>query len=152
MSKRLNFDDLGVQVIDAEIIAPDGKTVTIGVKTLSEVEVDEINASVAEPAVPTRQKLTKTGYVEEKFPEDPEYIKKVRAAGRERMYRVLAAGLDMDIPGTTLAEKSQALQTKKVASWIVIQAMTKINEALGINPEEVKRRAEAFQSAAESDS
>jgi hypothetical protein len=66
--------------------------------------------------------------------------------GRERMYRLLAAGLVMNIPGETLAEKAKALQEKKMPAWILSAAIKRINEALGLDANEVAQRVETFQS------
>lgn len=147
-ARRLVFGDLGPKFMTFTVKSPEGEDFELRIKTMTEADVNEVNAGVDDPQPPTVDKFVskEKGYVKEKNFEDPDYVKKNRDAGRLRMYRLLAAAVDLEIPGDTLEAKAKALQDNGVPAWLLARSVDLINRSLGLNIEEVQQRAESFQS------
>ena len=148
MAKRLVMSDLGPKFMTFPVISPEGEEFDLRIKTMTEADVNAVNAGVDEPQPPVKDKFIskERGYEKIKDFEDADYKKKSSEAGRQRMYRLLAASVDLDIPGDTLEAKSKALQENGVPAWVLAKAVDLINRSLGLNTEEIAKRSESFQS------
>lgn len=150
MAKRLVFGDMGPKYSTYPVTGPDNVEYEVRIKIMTEQEVNAVNAGVDEPKPPMvmvpKGGNPKNGYEEKANLEDPEYVKKSREANRQRMYRLLASAVDLDVPGDTIEAKSQALQTNGVPAWLLAKCVDIINQSLGLNTAEVMARAESFQS------
>lgn len=147
MAKRLVFGDLGPKFMLFKVVSPEGEEYELKIKTMTEADVNAVNAGVDDPQPPMIDKFIskEKGYVKEKNWEDPDYVKKNREAGRQRMYRLLASAVDLEIPGDTIEAKSQALQEGGVPAWLLAKCVDIINRSLGLNTEEVQKRVETFR-------
>jgi len=146
--KKLTFEDMGPEFMTFPVTGPDNEQYELRIKTMTEGEVNAVNAGVDEPQPPIKERFIskEKGYVKEKDETDPEYIKRRSEAGRLRMYRLMAAAVDLGIPGDTIEAKAKALQEKGVPAWILTASVGLINQSLGLDAGEIQRRVEAFQS------
>lgn len=149
VARRLVFGDLGPKYMTFVIQSPEGDDYELRVKTMTEADVNAVNDGVDDPQPPVRERFISKdkGYVKEKDFEDADYKKKSQEAGRLRMYRLIAAAIDLEVPGDTLEAKAKALQENGIPAWLLARAVNIINQSLGLNTEEIARRAESFQSS-----
>ena len=143
--KRLTFADLSDKKVYTVVITdPNGEPWEVGLKALSQEEFLQITDSVPEPQPPM-------AYVKGGRPvpltDDPAYKKAVLDMNRERTYRWVAASLDFDIPGATLADKAKALRDGGPASWIMAQVVERVQRVMGLTETAITEREDSFQPA-----
>lgn len=140
---RLTMADFEPRTVECEIVSPFGETMAVGVKVLSDTEFDAIMKSLPDPEPPKLFSKQQQKFVPQL--DDPGYKAAVTETGRERTYRLLAATLDLDIPGDTFAEKAKHLRQKGIPSWLLMRLANTVYRMMGLEPAEVEQRAEVFQ-------
>lgn len=90
-------------------VEDNGEILTFPMRLLSHFEHLEIGYEVPNPAPPIMG-INPTTRLPQPDRNDPTYLVNMQRAETERNYRRLAASLDIEIPGDTLAEKADALK------------------------------------------
>lgn len=138
-----SLDDLGGALIDVTVKRPNGQTVAVQLRELSEGEVWDIRRATRWPKPPPLS-ASKTGIVYNY--EDEGYLAGVEDANRRFVQRLLLAGLALAVPGETEDERLATLQAK-VGQYVYAQLIEAAQRINVITPEEIARVAETFRRA-----
>lgn len=142
--------DLGEVRTAVALKRPDGRTVTVLMRTLSEQEMWELRQAMRPPEPPFElgrwdgpdRPVTK------KFNrEDATYVKRAEEHGRRFSRILLARALVMDIPGATTDDERAAALERNLGAWASTQLTAQMNRMLGIADEEVDAAADTFPAA-----
>ena len=141
------LDDLSDVIVEATIPRPDGKMITVRLKTLSGEQVWEVRRAIKWPKPPVKDYRKTGGEVLPIYDyEDATYVAAQEDASRELGYRHLLLSLQIDIPGETFEEKLEALRTR-LGQWALNSLLSVSNRLHYPNPEEVNAIALSFQPA-----
>lgn len=125
-----SLDDIADVTVTINLKRPDGKTVAVQLRALSEGDIWQIRRSVKWPKPPVKDFKKVGGDVITEYDYlNDDYQEGVRAADRDLMRRILVASLMLDIPGETVDEKCATLE-KRLGQWafnILNDAVNKLN-------------------------
>lgn len=102
--KITSFADFEPQDVDVQINLPDERQLIVPMRIPSYAELMEVNRAVADPKPPISgiDPTTKRPLVDYN---DPGYQRSVQDAYTERMFRLIAQSVRIDLPGDSQAEK-----------------------------------------------
>lgn len=143
------LDDLGEVRTPVTLRRPDGKAVTVLMRTISDQEAWEIRQGLKPPEPP--YELGRWDGpdkpVSKRFNrEDAAYVKKSEEFSRRFSRVLMARALVMDIPGATTDEERASALEKRLGAWAANQLTAQMNRMLGIGDAEVDAAADSFQS------
>lgn len=146
MTKRAtSLSELGEVVVDVEVQRPDGVTLAVPLRTLTEAKMREIRASVTWPTPPTVDFKKVGGEVVPILDRnDPAYLAADREADARLSYKALLAALVLDIPGETEEAKLAALRDG-LGAYAFAVLLTAVNRINIISAEEIAQVARSFQ-------
>lgn len=142
--KAQSLSDFSTYKFEVVIELPEGEGITVVLRTLSLWEWEQIGLQVVDPPPPMY------GVDKEGRPifneQDQGYLAVKTTNYLERQLRRLAAALEMDIPGETLAEKAEALRGMNNA--IMRQLLGTLTATAFGGSARIQQRADAFHPAA----
>ena len=139
-----SLDDLGAVPVTITIPRPDGKSVDVRLRALSEQEIWDIRKSIVWPKAPIIN-VSKDGRETYDF-NNESYLAAFDEASRLQAHKMLLKTLSFPIPGETEAEQIEALQKRmgQYAFTILIRAVNEINI---VKEETLALVANSFRSA-----
>lgn len=138
----MSLDDLGTAQVDVPIARPDGSTVVVALRPLSEGEVFALRRGITWPTPPVKD-MTKSGPVYDYSA--PSYLDAMREANRRLTYLVLLAMLPFDVAGDDADAKLETLRSK-LGQYAYIQLAQAASRLNSIGDEEIAETARAFRS------
>lgn len=147
-----SLSDLGEIRTDVKLMRPDGRVLTVPMRTLSEQEVWEVQNTVKMPEAPFTlgrfdgpDKPPRKQYDYE----NPQYRAAVDERNRRIMRLLMVRTLLIPIEGDTDDAKADTL-LKTLGAWSERQLLTQMNILLGISDPEVVARADTFHTQGDS--
>lgn len=143
----LTLADLGNIDLLVTLVRPDGRSVDLALRTLSEEEIFQIRRRVSFPTAPLRKfaKLVDDPSQVVAVPDagDAAFVKANDEAARRFNYLLILHSLTVDIPGTTDDERIANLQAS-LGNWAYSQLIAHITKSAGFTKAEVQAAADTF--------
>lgn len=139
--RATSLDDLGTAPVDVPIMRPDGSTVVIALRPLSEGDVFALRRGITWPAPPIKD-MTKTGPVYDYGAQS--YLDAMREANRRLSYLVLLGMLPFAVAGETDDDRLETLRSK-LGQYAYIQLAQAAGRLNSIGDEEIAQTARSFR-------
>lgn len=143
-----NLDDLGEVFVTVDVVRPDGVTVGVPMRSISEQEIWQVRQSIKQPVAPMEPKKTADGKFEEvritSGPLFDAYRAEQEKANRQQNYRLLLRCVAFPVEGNSDDERQKTLETK-LGAYAFNQLLAHMLKMAGISEPEVVATAGSFQ-------
>jgi hypothetical protein len=140
-----SLDDLGEVVFAVEIPRPDGKVVRVRLRALTDAKIWGIRNSITWPTAPVRDYRKTEGDVLPVYDyANADFLKAQSNTDRNLTRRLMAAALEMDIPGDTLEEKAAEVE-KKLGQWAAQYIIGVLNKLTDIDQAAIDNAVRSFR-------
>lgn len=143
--RATSLDDLGGVVVDVPVARPDGRTVVVPMRALSEAAVFERRQEIEWPAPPASDINKVNGALVTTYNfQDPVYVKALRAANRKFTGLLLLDSLTFEVAGADDGEKVATLQAKLgQTAWLqLVDAYNRLNT---VTEDQIASMARSFR-------
>lgn len=136
-----SLDELGGQTIDVTVELPDGESVKVPLRALSEARVFFRRQQVQWPKAPMKD-MTKSGPIYDE--QDSGYLQAIKDANRALTYTLLLDSVTFVVPGANDDEKIAALQNQ-LGNYVFYQLVLASNALNTVDPEVIANTARSFR-------